>query len=41
VHYDGQLIGKLVPDLIVDDLVITDPKVVSGFNENHVAQMMG
>ena len=41
VHYDGQLIGTLVPDLIVDDLVIADPKVVSAFNENHQAQMIG
>lgn len=41
VHYKGHLIGRLVPDLIVDDLVIVDPKVVSGFNETHVAQMVG
>jgi GxxExxY protein len=41
VYYDGQLIGKLVPDLIVDDLVIADPKVVSMFHENHIAQMIG
>jgi GxxExxY protein len=37
VHYDGQLIGTLQPDLIVDDLVIADPKVVTAFNENHQA----
>jgi GxxExxY protein len=41
VHYDGQLIGTLIPDLIVDDAVIADPKVVSAFNETHIAQMMG
>ena len=41
VHYDGQLIGKLIPDLIVDDLVITDPKVVASFNDTHIAQMIG
>lgn len=41
VHYDGQLIGTLIPDLIVDDLVIVDPKVVSAFNETHLAQMLG
>ena len=29
------------PDLIVDDLVIVDPKVVTTFNESHVAQMTG
>jgi GxxExxY protein len=41
VHYDGQLIGTLVPDLIVDDLVIADPKVVVAFNDSHLAQMIG
>jgi GxxExxY protein len=41
VHYKGQFIGRLIPDLIVDDLVIVDPKVVSAFNETHVAQMVG
>lgn len=41
VHYDGQLIGLLIPDLIVDDLVIVDPKVVTVFNESHEAQMLG
>jgi len=41
VEYKGQEIGKLIPDLIVDNLVIVDPKVVSVFNETHVAQMTG
>jgi GxxExxY protein len=41
VHYDGHLIGTLVPDLIVDELVIADPKVVSAFNDTHTAQMLG
>ena len=41
VFYDGQEIGKLVPDLIVDDVVIVDPKVVTAFNETHLAQMIG
>jgi len=41
VTYDGHMIGRLVPDLIVDDLVIVDPKVVESFNENHLAQMLG
>jgi GxxExxY protein len=41
VHYRGQLIGELVPDLIVDGKVIADPKVVSAFNETHIAQMLG
>ena len=41
MHYKGQLIGKLIPDLIVDESVIVDPKVVTAFRETHVAQMMG
>ena len=41
VHYLGQLIGTLKPDLIVDELVIVDTKTVSVFHESHIAQMMG
>ena len=41
VHYRGHFVGNLIPDLIVDDRVILDPKVVSGFNETHLAQMLG
>jgi|SRR5581483_8795991 len=41
VSYRGELIGNLIPDLIVDDAVIVDPKVVSWFTETHVAQMIG
>jgi GxxExxY protein len=41
VEYKGQDIGRLIPDLIVDDLVIVDPKVVVSFSESHVAQMTG
>src|SRR4051812_33842443 len=41
VFYQAALIGNLIPDLIVDDAVIVDPKVVSSFSETHVAQMIG
>jgi len=41
VFYHGELIGNLVPDLIVDNAVIVDPKVVACFTETHVAQMIG
>jgi len=41
VHYREQLIGTLQPDLIVDGLVVADPKVVTNFNDSHVAQMLG
>ncbi|HEV2965282.1 MAG TPA: GxxExxY protein [Chthoniobacterales bacterium] len=41
VFYQTELIGDLVPDLIVDGLVVVDPKVVAAFNEAHIAQMVG
>src|SRR6478752_8819606 len=41
VHFRSQFIGKLIPDLIVDGKVIVDPKVVTAFNDSHVAQMLG
>jgi GxxExxY protein len=41
VFYREHLVGTLVPDLIVDDLVIADPKVVTAFNDTHEAQMIG
>src|SRR5213076_1398866 len=33
--------AMIIPDLIVDDVVIVDPKVVSCFTETHLAQMIG
>jgi GxxExxY protein len=45
VYCRGELIGNLVPDLIVDHAVIVDTKVVSSppqrRGETHVAQMVG
>ena len=41
VNYKGHLIGTLIPDMIVDELVVVDTKVVTVFNDNHVAQMLG
>jgi GxxExxY protein len=41
VYYAGQLVGELIPDMIVDDLVIADPKVVTNWNDSHQAQMIG
>jgi GxxExxY protein len=41
VFYQAELIGTLIPDLIVDNLVIVDSKVVTAFSETHVAQMLG
>lgn len=41
VEYRGQRVGRLIPDLIVNETVIVDAKVVSAFNEIHIAQMLG
>jgi len=41
VYYSGELIGSMVPDVIVDDIVIADPMVVEVFNETHVRHMVG
>jgi GxxExxY protein len=41
VYYEGELIGTMIPDLIVDGKVIADPKVVTEFNETHIAKMIG
>ena len=41
VRYEGTLVDTLVPDMVVDDLVIADPKVVEAFTPTHIAQMHG
>ena len=41
VYYSQELIGNLVPDLIVDDIVIADSKVAEIFSETHLRQMLG
>jgi len=41
VFYEGILVDTLVPDLLVDGLVVVDSKVVTDFNDTHIAQMMG
>ncbi len=41
VYYDDQLIGTLVPDLIVEGKVIVDTKVVKAFTDTHTAQALG
>ncbi|MEO6506574.1 MAG: GxxExxY protein [Chthoniobacterales bacterium] len=41
VFYEGEMIGNLIPDIIVDDLVIVDGKVVSAFSDTYSAQMLG
>ncbi len=41
VAYKRINVGTLIPDLIVDGKVIVDPKVVTAFNDTHIAQMTG
>ena len=41
VSFRGELIGTLVPDLIVDGVVIVDPKVVACFTDTQVSQLIG
>lgn len=41
VSYKGRYIGDLIPDLIVENKVIVDLKVVEAFNDAHFAQMLG
>jgi GxxExxY protein len=41
VRYEGQLVDIMIPDLIVNGLVIVDPKVTEEFTQTHFAQMIG
>lgn len=41
VIYDGIVVDTMIPDLIVDEKVIVDPKCVTELNETHIAQMIG
>jgi GxxExxY protein len=41
VLYKGRQVGKLIPDLIVDNSVIVDTKVVECFTDAHLSQMIG
>ena len=41
VIYEGHVVDTLVPDLLVNELVVVDPKVVEEFTPTHLAQMMG
>lgn len=39
VRYDGEMVDTLFPDMLVNDLVIVDPKVAEAFSPTHEAQM--
>jgi GxxExxY protein len=41
VIYKGQIVDTLVPDLLVDGIVVADPKVAEDFTRTHEAQMIG
>ena len=40
VRYDGELIDTLIPDLIINDCIIVDTKVVAAFDPSHESQML-
>jgi GxxExxY protein len=41
VFYKGRHLGHLVPDLVVENKIIVDPKVADTFTSEHEAQMIG
>ena len=41
VSYKGHPVGTFIPDLLVNESLIVDPKVVSSFTNEHYAQMLG
>ncbi len=41
VFYERIRVDSMVPDLIVDERVIVDPKVVTGFTDTHMSTMIG
>ena len=41
VYYRDHLVGTLIPDILVHERVIVDPKIVAAFTDDHVAQMLG
>ncbi|MGC4015907.1 MAG: GxxExxY protein [Luteolibacter sp.] len=41
VFYRERIVGKLIPDLLVERTVIVDLKVVESFNDAHIAQILG
>jgi len=41
VHYKDRFVGKLKPDLIVEEKVIVETKVVEAFTSDHIAQVLG
>lgn len=40
VLYDGVCIGTLVPDLVIDEAVVVDTKVVADFDDEHFGKML-
>lgn len=41
VVYEGVVVDTLIPDILVDESVIVDPKVTEDFTPTHTAQMVG
>ena len=41
VDYKRRHLGHLIPDLVVENKIIVDPKVADAFTSEHEAQMIG
>ncbi len=41
VYFDHKPVGTLIPDLIVDEKIIVDAKVVESFTKTHESQILG
>ena len=40
VHYRGKFVGKLIPDLVVEDKLVVDTKCVGAITGDHVSQVL-
>lgn len=41
VYYKSHFVGRLIPDLVVDDKVIVETKVVGSLDDAHLAEVLG
>ena len=41
VYYRNHFVGKLIPDLVVEDRIIVETKIADNFNKAHISQVLG
>lgn len=41
IHYKGKFIGKLRPDLVIENSIIVEAKVAENFSQQHYSQLLG